>query len=456
MKISMTERIFDALVTIFLILSVQVIFIQTQMIHAQNMSSIVRVNNNKIIDNFLLLNHQPQVTVSGNKVYIVWVSHYTGNDDIYFTRSSDGGATFGNIINLSNDPGDSYNPHLSIVGNNVYVVWVDGTPGPYGNPDILFRASTNGGASFGPTINVSNNLGFSTEPEMAVSGNNIYIVWRDSTLGNEGIFFKRSINNGVSFGSPMYLSYNSSKGINSVRPQIVANANDVYIVWSNGNFDNGHSDVLFKRSINNGATFGITINISKNPTTLSTLQRIAISGSKVYVIWADGPFNKRQIFFKRSMDGGATFSNTTTITNATTGDSFNPQIAASSNKVYLLWQYDLGNISKQLFLKRSTDSGSSFSNTTTINQGQKDSSDALLNSSGNKVYVIWDDNSTGNSKIFFRKSMDAGANFTNNLSLSNPMGQSQYPSMVPYSNNIYAVWQDRIQGNIGIFFKRID
>ena len=233
MKISMTERIFDALVTIFLILSVQVIFIQTQMIHAQNMSSIVRVNNNKIIDNFLLLNHQPQVTVSGNKVYIVWVSHYTGNDDIYFTRSSDGGATFGNIINLSNDPGDSYNPHLSIIGNNVYVAWVDGTPGPYGNPDILFRRSVNDGASFGPTTNVSNNLGISTEPNMAISSNSIYIVWRDDTLGNEGIFFKRSVDNGATFGSTIYLSYHSSNGINSVRPEIVANANDVYIelIW---------------------------------------------------------------------------------------------------------------------------------------------------------------------------------------------------------------------------------
>jgi hypothetical protein len=57
MKISMTERIFDALVTIFLILSVQVIFIQIQVVHAQNTSSIVRVNNNKIIDNFLLQDH---------------------------------------------------------------------------------------------------------------------------------------------------------------------------------------------------------------------------------------------------------------------------------------------------------------------------------------------------------------------------------------------------------------
>ena len=81
------------------------------------------------------------MAVFGNNVYIVWVSHSSGNDDVYFTKSSDGGVTFGNVINLSNDPGDSYKTHLAIAGNNVYVIWVDGTPGPYGSPDILFRRS---------------------------------------------------------------------------------------------------------------------------------------------------------------------------------------------------------------------------------------------------------------------------------------------------------------------------
>jgi len=56
---------------------------------------------------------------------------------------------------------------LATDGKNLYVVWVDGTPGPYGNPDILFRRSTNSGTTFETTINISDNAGFSTEPEMA-------------------------------------------------------------------------------------------------------------------------------------------------------------------------------------------------------------------------------------------------------------------------------------------------
>jgi hypothetical protein len=346
----MTKRVRFVLVPFLLMLLIQAIFIQIQFIYAQSTIKPVRVNGN-ITDSFLLLDHQPQVAAFGNNVYIAWVSHYTGNDDIYFTKSSDGGASFGKIINLSNDPGDSYNPHLAIDGKNVYVVWVDGTPGPYGNPDILFRRSTNGGTTFDATVNISDNPGFSTEPELALSGNNVYVVWRDNTPGNEEIFFKRSINNGASFGSLVYVSDNSTKPINSVRPQISANANNVYLVWSKGNFDEGHSNVLFKRSINNGASFGRTLNISNTPTALSTLQKVYVVGNRVYVVWTEGNFYNRQIFFKRSVDGGATFSPT--------------------------------------------------------------------------------------------------------MSLSNPKGQSQYPDITTFNNNIYAIWQDRILGNVGIFFKRI-
>ena len=49
--------------------------------------------------------------------------------------------------------------------------------------DILFKRSIDGGATFGDTINLSNNEGLSLLPKMSttiVSGNNnVYIVWVD-------------------------------------------------------------------------------------------------------------------------------------------------------------------------------------------------------------------------------------------------------------------------------------
>jgi len=68
-------------------------------------------------------------------------------------------------------------------------VWEDNT---LGEREIFFRKSTDGGASFDATVNLSNNVGGSFDPQIAVSGNNVYVVWVDITPGLD-IFFKRCI-----------------------------------------------------------------------------------------------------------------------------------------------------------------------------------------------------------------------------------------------------------------------
>ena len=116
-------------------------------------------------------------------------------------------------INLSNNTGGSFIPQLAASGNNVYVTWEDNTPG---NNDIFFVASNNNGTSFGTPINLSNNTGGSFDPQIAVSGNNIYVTWGDNTPGNNDIFV---ISNAQPFGTPINISNNPGTSQN---PQIAA------------------------------------------------------------------------------------------------------------------------------------------------------------------------------------------------------------------------------------------
>ena len=71
-----------------------------------------------------------------------------------------------NPINLSNNAGFSIEPQIAASGNNVYVTWEDTTPAG-SNLDIFFAASNNNGTSFGTPINLSNNTGFSQIPQIA-------------------------------------------------------------------------------------------------------------------------------------------------------------------------------------------------------------------------------------------------------------------------------------------------
>ena len=40
--------------------------------------------------------------ITGDNVYVAWWTNKTGNDEVNFRASTDGGATFGEKINLSN------------------------------------------------------------------------------------------------------------------------------------------------------------------------------------------------------------------------------------------------------------------------------------------------------------------------------------------------------------------
>jgi hypothetical protein len=99
---------------------------------------------------------------------VVWRDDTSGNFEILYRRSTDGGANFGSTVNLSNNAGGSFNPAIAVSGNNVYVVWRDDTSG---NFEILYRRSTDGGANFSITVNLSGNAGSSDAPSIAAVNN---------------------------------------------------------------------------------------------------------------------------------------------------------------------------------------------------------------------------------------------------------------------------------------------
>jgi hypothetical protein len=124
------------------------------------------------------------VAASGNNRFAVWQDNTPGNYDIQFRRSTDNGATWKTVINLSNNPGASIEPQITVKDSNVYVVWQQnespGTPA-----DIMFRRSTDNGATWKSAVEISNTPETSIAPQLAVSGANVYVAWVEKTLSND-------------------------------------------------------------------------------------------------------------------------------------------------------------------------------------------------------------------------------------------------------------------------------
>ena len=64
--------------------------------------------------------------ITGDNIYIAWWTNNTenGNEEVMFRASTDGGATFGDKMNLSNTPdADSTRVEIAGEGANVVVTW---------------------------------------------------------------------------------------------------------------------------------------------------------------------------------------------------------------------------------------------------------------------------------------------------------------------------------------------
>jgi hypothetical protein len=104
------------------------------------------------------------LATGGGAALVAWMDDFgSGVDDIFATYSTEGGAGFTLPITVSNSVGESSFPHTALSGDTLLVTWGDDTAG--GN-DIYVSRSTDGGTAFGNAVNVSNGSGLAGNPRI--------------------------------------------------------------------------------------------------------------------------------------------------------------------------------------------------------------------------------------------------------------------------------------------------
>jgi hypothetical protein len=94
------------------------------------------------------------ISSSGDHVYAVWWTNKSGDWEVMFRASSDHGHTFGPKINLSNSTGlISNDASISSNGKDVYVIWWEGKTTATRDP--VLRFSNDNGKTFGEKIMLS-------------------------------------------------------------------------------------------------------------------------------------------------------------------------------------------------------------------------------------------------------------------------------------------------------------
>jgi hypothetical protein len=349
----------------------------------------------------------------------------------------------GPIQNLSDNEGSSLFPQIAASGNNVYVVWADNT-NPTGSIDLFFRKSIDGGSTFGPTQNLLENApGESVgQPQVVASGNNVFVVWDNGNPedGNK-ILLRKSIDAGMTFSPIVELSDTIPESFTA--PQVIASGNNVYVAWES------NTNVFFTRSLDAGASFEP---VSIGDEAGGNFAKIATSGNNVAVVWQSAPGGQPgdiDTLFAVSTDGGASFGPVKNLNESIGGRNTNPHVALTGNSVYVVWEHDTGKT--DIVFARSTDAGTSFDPVKILSQDTPDSFEPQLASIGSNVYVIW-----GGEDTFFSRSTNEGASFEPVQNLSNNGGDFTHGGLRigVSSNDVYVVWVDNSLGNESVFLAR--
>lgn len=143
----------------------------------------------------------PRLAVANGVVHVVWVEYLNSAADpeIYYSRSSDNGASWIAPINLSNTPNrpDTL-PLIASSGSDIYVTW---TTDPV-NGEIYFRHSADGGGSWQSERQLSaSTSGYSRATDLWIDRtNNLHLVYYDNRHSNYGhIFHRMSCDRGQSW-----------------------------------------------------------------------------------------------------------------------------------------------------------------------------------------------------------------------------------------------------------------
>jgi hypothetical protein len=304
------------------------------------------------------------------------------------------------------------------------------------------------GLYFGHNVKL-NNKPSASHPRAAVSDNYIYVVWTDnSSQGNGEISFRRSSDNGASFQAAENLSKNPG---NSTKAIVAAHQNNVYVMWIDDSM--GNTDIYFKKSSDYGNSFNKTINLSGNNGS-SFSPHLAVSDNHVYVVWTDDTRGKSEIYLKASHDFGNSFSRINPVS-SNDGNSLSPQLAVSDNHVYVVWTDDTrGN--SDINLKASHDYGNSFNQTKPVSRTNASSISPQLAVSNNHVYVVWTELvSKGNSDLNMKASHDYGNSFNRTKPVSRTNASSLSPQLAVSDNHVYVVWTELVsKGNSEIYFRK--
>lgn len=383
--------------------------------------------------------HSRSVASQGNYVHIAYEDERDGNFEIYYRRSADAGVTWGQETRLTNSSGISGFPCIEVISSTVYLFWHDGRHGS-SEFEIYYKFSTDNGDTWSTDTRLTNATWHSADPIACLSGQDVHLTWFDQRGGtNPEVYYKHKLGGGA-WSNDNRLTFNNQFQMGD--PHIAVSSDSiVHIVWRDQRYS-GNMEIFYLRSSNKGISWSTETRLT-NASGESSYPTIATTGPTVHVTWEDTRDGNREIYYKRSTDGGQNWGTDTRVTYSPSLASWHPSIFSSGNIIHIVWVESPATGIGTLYYKRSPNAGVTWDSGMQIVSNQSNLAYPSGSASGTAVHAVWNDcRFAALPEVLYKRNPTGNTIGINNISSGIPESFALYQNYPnPFNSNTVISFQ---------------
>jgi Notch-like protein len=351
------------------------------------------------------------------------------------------------------------------LGTNLYAAWSELVGS---TTEVYFRASTDGGKTWGTTVNVTSGIsGNKVKPALAVApgaSDRIVVAYQTVASGVRDIHVQISTNGGTSFGSQSAALDATGDSFHHV---VAISGSNCVVAWENLDTATLNRDVMSRTSSNGCSTFNAETKINTGTgTRFAGRPQVGITSSGG-LVWA---WREQRTNATRDIYAAAAASTTGAVTEValdtdTANESDFPVLQVNEGTAYLAWQEvaTSANNGSDAMFARSTDGGATWGTPRVIDDPSGEVSSSFTptlavdpkaaGTADDVVAIAWEDRRQG-SQVFASVSIDGGATFAAPTRASSEAGDpiaggTSVPQIAAAGSGILAVAYQNQQNQSG-------
>ena len=277
-------------------------------------------------------------------VFAVWQDYRNDDADIYVARSVDGGATWGASTRVNHDAAGQWQsaPDIAVdAAGIVHVVWSDSRAG---DDDIYYSRSADGGQTWSTEVRVNDSsTGSQHLPAIAAQADTVCIIWVDGRVAlNRDVYVDCSADGGLTWDVDARVNTDTGAYSHYAPDIALGTAGRVHAVWHDTRNDSSWD--IYHAYLS--PTGGGWVNTRLNDATTGSQYYASVTahGDAVYAVWTDFSSGSGYVIGDVSMDGGVTWGTDWQV--SATDHADNPEVTVNgAGTAWATWRVVSGTYS---------------------------------------------------------------------------------------------------------------